>query len=330
MARTKIAILYVGGSIGMVMNQKTGRIEPMESLGMIHRAIPEMQREVALEFFSIANVGSSEVTPDHWVEIARKIEELYEDFEGFVVIHGTNTMSYTACALSFALQNLRKPVVLTGALLPLNDIAGDGRMNLIFAIRAAQLDIAEVCVCLGPKVIRGTRAKKVDESLLQTFDSPRFPALADFSSEVHLHPWRMVRRKRTLAARPTFDPNVAIVTLTPGMPQSFLDSITASKPHGLLVRAFGPGMVAENLFPWLRKLKEDDVPVVMVSQTLRGAVDLHHFRKQLTLEGLGIISGKNMGLECATVKLMWALTQSRSPLRLRELMERSLVGELDE
>ena len=96
MPRTKIAILYVGGSIGMVMNQKTGRIEPMESLSMIHRAIPEMQKEVSLEFFSIANVGSSEVTPDHWVEIARKIEELYEDFEGFVVIHGTNTMSYTA------------------------------------------------------------------------------------------------------------------------------------------------------------------------------------------------------------------------------------------
>ena len=330
MPRTKIAILYVGGSIGMVMNQKTGRIEPMESLAEIHRAIPEMQREVALEFFSIANVGSSEVTPDHWVEIARKIEELYEDFEGFVVIHGTNTMSYTACALSFALQNLRKPVILTGALLPINDIAGDGRMNLIFAIRAAQLDIAEVCVCLGPRVIRGTRAKKVDESLLQTFDSPRFPALADFSTDVHLHPWRMVRRKRTLISRPTFDSNVVLVHLMPGMPDAFLQSVLQSKPRGILLRAFGPGMVNESLFPWLRAVKSEGIPTVMISQTLRGAVDLHRFRKQLTMEGLGIISGKNMGLECATVKLMWALTQAKTPLRLRELMEKSLVGELDE
>lgn len=330
MPRTKIALLYVGGSIGMVMNQKTGRIEPMESLSMIHRAIPEMQKEVSLEFFSLANVGSSEVTPDHWIEIARKIGEIYEDFEGFVVIHGTNTMSYTACALSFALQNLRKPIVLTGALLPINDIAGDGRMNIIFAIRAAQLDIAEVCVCLGPKVIRGTRAKKVDESLLQTFDSPRFPPLADFSSEVHLHPWRMVRRKRTLLSRPTFDPNVILVHLTPGMPDTFLENVIKAKPHGVLLRAYGPGMVSEHLFPWLRQLKHEGIPVVMISQTLRGAVDLHHFRKQLTLEGLGIISGKNMGLECATVKLMWALTQATTPLRLRELMERSLVGELDE
>ncbi|MBI3816896.1 asparaginase [Candidatus Peregrinibacteria bacterium] len=330
MPRTKIAILYVGGSIGMVMNQKTGRIEPMESLSIIHRAIPEMQREVSLEFFSIANVGSSEVTPQHWIEIARKIESLYDHFEGFVVIHGTNTMTYTAAALSFALQNLRKPVVLTGALLPINDLAGDGRMNLIFAIRAAQLDLAEVCVALGPKVLRGSRVKKVDESLLQTFDSPRFPPLADFSTHVHLHPWRMVRRKRTLLCHPTFDSNVLVVTVTPGMPQASLDALLNSQPHAIVLRAYGPGMLAENLFPWLRRVKQAGIPIVITSQSLRGAVDLHRFRKQLTLEELGVISGKNMSFECATVKLMWSLTQAKSALRLREMMERSLVGELDE
>lgn len=330
MPRAKIALLYVGGSIGMVMNQKTQRIEPMESLSVIHKAIPELQREVALDFFSISNVGSSEVTPDHWVEIARRIENLYEQFDGFVVVHGTNAMGYTAAALSFALQNLRKPVVLTGALLPINDLAGDGRMNLIFAIRAAQLDIAEVCVVLGPKVIRGTRAKKVDESILQTFDSPRFPPLADFSLGVQMHPWRTVRRKRTLTCNPSFDSNVIVLTLTPGMPQSYLDHILQLKPHGLVMRAYGPGMLAENIFPFLRECKRLDIPVVIVSQTMRGKIDLHRFRKQLTLEELGIISGKNMGLECAVVKLMWALTQAKSPARLRDLMERSLVGELDE
>ena len=330
MPRANIALLYVGGSIGMVMNQKTGRIESVESLSVIHRAIPELQKEVALDFYSIANVGSSEVTTEHWVEIARKIEELYEQYEGFVVVHGTNTMSYTAAALSFALQNLRKPVILTGALLPINDLAGDGRMNLIFAIRAAQLDIAEVCVVLGPKVLRGTRAKKVDESILQTFDSPRFPALADFSVGVHLHPWRMVRRKRTLICHSSFDHNVIVLTLTPGMPQTYLEHILALKPHGIVMRAYGPGMLSENVFPFLRSLKKEGIPVVITSQTLRGSIDLHRYRKQLTLEELGAISGKNMSFECAYVKLMWALTQAKTPLRLRELMERSLVGELDD
>ena len=146
MPRSNIALLYVGGSIGMVMNRKTGRIEPMESLSLIHRAIPEMQREVALEFFALDNAGSSEVTPVHWEEIAAKIRTLYDRFDGFVVVHGTNTMSYTASALSFALQNLSKPVVLTGALLPINELAGDGRMNLIFAIRAAQLGLKTAVV----------------------------------------------------------------------------------------------------------------------------------------------------------------------------------------
>jgi L-asparaginase len=330
MPRAKIALLYVGGSIGMVMNQKTGRIESVESLGVIHKAIPDLQREVSLDFFSIANVGSSEVTPDHWVELARKIESIYDNYEGFVVVHGTNTMTYTATALSFALQNLSKPVILTGALLPINDIAGDGRMNLIFAIRAAQLDIAEVCVVLGPRVIRGTRAKKVDESILQTFDSPRFPALADFSVGVHLHPWRTVRRKRTLLCRPTFESDVLVLTLTPGLPQGYLDHILQLRLHGIVLRAYGAGMLAENTFPFLRALKKLDIPVVITSQTLRGMIDLHRYRKQLTLEELGIISGKNMSFECAVVKLMWALRQAKTPLRLRELMERSLVGELDD
>jgi L-asparaginase/Glu-tRNA(Gln) amidotransferase subunit D len=187
-----------------------------------------------------------------------------------------------------------------------------------------------VCVVLGPRVLRGTRAKKVDESILQTFDSPRFPALASFSMHVDLHPWRMVRRKRTLLCRPEFDPNVIVVTLTPGMPQAYLEGILASKPHGIVLRAYGPGMIAEQVFPFLRALKKENIPVVIVSQTMRGSVDLHRFRKQLTLEELGIISGKNMSFECAYVKLMWALTQATTPLRLRELMERSLVGELDE
>ena len=135
----------------MQMNKKTGRIEPIESLTEIHRLLPELQRDVSLTFYSITNVGSSDITPEHWVEIAQMIKKLYDQFEGFVIVHGTNTMSYTAAALSFALQGLSKPIVLTGALLPINDLAGDGRMNLIFAIRAAQLDIAEVCIALGPR-----------------------------------------------------------------------------------------------------------------------------------------------------------------------------------
>lgn len=330
MPRPKIAVLYMGGSIGMIRNQKTGRIDPLESLAEIHRFLPEVQKEVSLEFVSVANLGSSEVTPEHWTELARTIEKMYDRCDGFVIVHGSNTMSYTASALSFALQGLSKPIILTGSLMPINDIGSDGRMNLVFAIRAAQLDIAEVCIVLGPLVLRGSRSKKVDQSILQTFDTPKFPALAEFNVSVKLHPWRMVRRKRGLICEPEFDPNVASITLHPGMPEAYFDAVLAAKPHGLVLRAYGLGMLPERLFPWLRKVTNAGIPILITSQLLRGSIDLHLYRKQLVLEELGIISGKDMTYECAVVKLMWALKQTTHPKRLREIIERDVVGELSD
>jgi L-asparaginase len=329
MARSKIALLYVGGSIGMKVNQKTGCIEPLESLSEVHRFLPELQKEVSLQFFSVANVGSSEINPSHWEEIAMLIKDIYEDFDGFVVVHGTNTMSYTAAALSFALQGLSKPVVLTGALLPINDLAGDGRMNLVFAIRTAQLDIAEVCIVLGPQVLRGTRAKKVEASFLQTFESPNCVPLADFSREISLADHRIVRRKRTLNCAPSFNPNVVLLSVYPGMPEAFMESVLTSKPDGIILRTYGPGMLSKELFPWLQKVTEAEIPICITSQALRGMVDLHKYRKQLVLENLGVISGKNMTFECAVVKMMWALKQAKSLQKIRILMEKNIVGEMD-
>lgn len=330
MPRPTIAVLYVGGSIGMIRSRKTGRIEPIESLADIHRFIPEAQSQAILDFHSIANVGSSDVTPEHWTAIARMIEKMEDRVAGFVIVHGTNTMAYTAAALSFALRNLSKPVVLTGALLPIGDAGSDARMNLSFAIQAAELDLAEVCVALGPRVLRGSRAKKADQSILETFESPRFPPLAEFNLTTSLHPWRIVRRKRTLECSPEFDPNVVSITLHPGMPEAYFDAMLAAKPHGIVLRTYGLGMLPEYLFPWVRKVSQKGIPIVITSQLLRGSIDLHLYVKQLVLEELGVISGKDMTYECAVVKLMWALAQTKNIKRLRELMEKNLVGELTE
>ena len=114
------------------------------------------------------------------------------------------------------------------------------------------------------------------------------------------------------------------------MPEAFLQAVLDAKPHGIVLRTYGPGMLSRELFPWLQKVTELEIPVVITSQALRGKVDLHKYRKQLTLEQLGIISGKDMSFECAVVKLMWALTQAKTPRRIRDLMERSLVGELED
>ncbi|HVW67199.1 MAG TPA: asparaginase [Candidatus Peribacteraceae bacterium] len=328
MARPNIAVLYVGGSIGMIRNQKTGRMENLESLAEIHRFLPELQREVALQFFTLSNLGSSDVTTMHWIEIARTIEKHYDAYDGFVVIHGTNTMSHTAAALSFALQNLSKPVVLTGSLMPINDLSSDGRMNLIFAIRAAQLDIAEVCIVLGPRILRGNRAVKMEQSILHTFDSPHFPALGEFTTSVALHPWRTVRRKRTHSCRPDFDERVLSLTLHPGIPDAQFTALLNANPHGIIIQSYGQGMLPESLFPWLQTVTGRNIPIVVTSQMLKGTIDLRLYRKQIALERLGIISGKDMTYECALTKLMWVLARTKNPAKIRELMERNLAGEL--
>lgn len=328
MPRPTIAVLYVGGSIGMISNRKTGRIEPLESLGEIHRFVPEVQRDVSLQFHSIANLGSSEVTPEHWVQIVRTIQRIYDQCDGFVVIHGTNTMSYTAAALSFALQNLSKPVVLTGSLKPIDDIGSDAKANLTFAIETALLDIAEVCIVLGPRVLRGCRAKKADQSMIETFESPKCQPLAEFNVSVTQFPGRTVRRKRTLSVHPEFDTNIVSVMLHPGMPDNFFVAMLAAKPHGIVLRAYGQGMLPEHLFPWLRRGTRMHIPIVITSQLLRGAIDLSQYRKQIALEQLGVISGKDMTYDCAVVKLMWALGQTKNPRRIRQMMEKNLVGEM--
>lgn len=328
MARAKIAVLYVGGSIGMIRNRRTGRIEQLESLEHMHRFLPEAQRDVSLDFFTIANLGSSEVTPEHWVLIAKKIEEIYNRFDGFVVIHGTNTMSYTAAALSFALQNLSKPVILTGSILPIDELGSDARMNLAYALQAAQMDLAEVCVVLGPRVLRGSRAKKTDQSIVKTFTTPRMSPLVRFDATVELSSQRIVRRKRTLSVKATFDPNVLSISLHPGMPEHFFDLILDFNPHGIVLRAYGQGMLPESLFPWLKEATKRKIPVVIVSQLLKGTIDLHRYRKQLALEHMGITSGMDMTYECAVTKLMWVLAQTKDMRRVRDMMEKSLVGEL--
>lgn len=314
----------------MVTNTATGKIEPIESLLELHRFIPNVQRDVALDFHSIANVGSSEVTPSHWTEIVSKISSLYDERDGFVVIHGTNTMSYTASALTFALQNLSKPIILTGSLKPIDDIGSDARMNLTYAIEAALLDIAEVCIVLGPHVLRGSRAKKADQSMIETFQSPKCLPLAEFNMKTLLAPHRIVRRKRSLRIENHFDANVFSVMLHPGMPEKFFDAISNANPHGIVLRAYGQGMLPDFLFPWISRLTERRIPIVITSQLLRGAIDLHLFRKQMALLDMGVISGKDMTYDCAVVKLMWALSKTRDPHRVRTILEQNLTGELSE
>lgn len=328
MPRASVALVYIGGAMGVVTNRKTGTVRPIESVNEIHRVIPELQGEVHLELLPLHDIGTPELLPSHWTVLAEAIKRHYDQYEGFVVLHDTNTLVYTACALSFALQSLSKPIVLTGALAPLNDIGGDARMNLIYAIRSALLDVAEVVITLGPQILRGSRTKKVQQELTGSFASHCFPALGEFrTTGAALHPWRYVRRKRTLLCRSSFDPNVVTLTMTPGIREQVLDAVLDAGPRGIVLRSYGPGVVPPSFLPWLRRVADGGVPIVVTSQMTKGMIDFQDLKRQIAFERTSLISGHDMTHECAAVKLMWALTQAKGD-RLCGLMERSLVGEL--
>lgn len=329
MARSNVAILYVGGSIGMTVNTHTGRIEPIESVEDIYKHIPNVQQDVRLTYFTVATLGSSDITVEHWHAIAQKITEEYQNFDGFVVIHGTNTMAYTASAIAFALQGLSKPIIFTGAILPLNSSVGDGRFNLTHAIMAATLNIAEVCIVMEARIFRAVRTRKVSQTMFNTFASHHLEPIGEINSLDSLADWRQVRRKRTLESAPEFTTNVASVNVFPSINEQILYTISEAQPKGIIVHAYGPGMVPASLFNWLESLKAKSIPVLFVTQTVQGEINFESFSRQLELQSLHVLSAKNMTPECATVKFMWALSHFERNDHLKSFMERSIVGELD-
>jgi L-asparaginase len=329
MAKKRIAILYLGGSIGMKRNNRTGKLYSIESVDEIYKHMPEVQIDVSLSYFTLNAVGSSDITPEHWHELLHVLQIQYTQVDGFVVIHGTNTMAYTAAAVAFALQGLNKPIVFTGALLPLNSPLGDGRFNLQHAILAASSNIAEVCTVMDARVYRGVRAHKVKHSMFHSFYSPHLLPIADIHSLPEVAGFTLLRRHRTLEYAPDFESNIVSIQLFPGFSEQVLYTILKTKPAGVVLHTYGQGMVSSALLPWFKQAKEEGVAVLLVSQAKEGAINMYSFEKQEQFERLGAISAKNMTAECATVKFMWALKHFTRFDHLKNFMERSIVGELD-
>src|SRR3989339_1154668 len=214
--KPKLLILFAGGTIGMVHNPTTNALEPAQSALELLQNIPELNDIADIDFELIVNLDSSNMTPEHWVMIAKKIHEQYNMYDGFVVAQGTDTMAYTASALSFALGNLGKPVIFTGSLIPLREAGSDARNNLVYACMTATLDIAEVCIVLSHTILRGNRAKKHHESFVAAFHSPNFPILGELGRPIVLNNWRVHRHEGNLTLNASFESNIAVVKLFPG------------------------------------------------------------------------------------------------------------------
>ncbi len=339
----KVLLIYTGGTIGMVENTNTGTLEPF-NFSHLQSKVPEMERlnfTVDSYLFEPA-IDSSDITPHNWQEILKVIEINYDKYDGFVVLHGTDTMSYTASALSLMLENLTKPVILTGSQLPIGKLRTDGKENLITALEIAadkhddgRAVVPEVCVYMQNLLMRGNRTSKVSSENFSAFNSPNYAYLADVGIDIRYHNKFILQPdyNKPVSFNYNLDNNVAILKLFPGIQPEIVDAIlSVPSLKGIVLETYGSGNAPQS--EWFIKMLEDvvarGVVVVNVTQCIYGSVEMTRYETGLQLEKIGVVSGHDITTEAAISKLMFLFGNDNSLSEVRRLMPISLRGELTE
>ncbi len=325
---SRVLILHTGGTLAM-------RGEPLEPDAFANEltvVAPEILKLADIDSRVVASLDSSDVGPEHWIELAREVESARGNYDGVVVVHGTDTMSYTASALSFALKGLDIPVVLTGAQRPLAAVRTDARRNIVDAVEMATHDVPEVGVCFDGLLLRGCRATKSNSLVYRAFESPGCAPLARLGVDVNLAP-HVRRPNGPFECDPRFDSSVLLVQVFPGMEPSLLERMLDpdSGVRGVVLVAFGLGTVPTTfrpLSPVIKAAADAGVEVLVVSISA-GAVNMGLYKNSLALMHSGAVSGGSMGVEAALTKLMHALAAYPDDRAARRrYLEWDVAGEL--
>ncbi len=335
-----ILIIYTGGTIGMVQDPETGALIPID-FRHITDHVPEL-RKFGYDLHSVSFdpvKDSSNIDPEVWVRMAEIIADSYHDFDGFVVLHGTDTMAYTASALSFMLENLAKPVILTGSQLPIGLLRTDGRENLITAIEiAAALEndlpaVPEVCIYFDNKLTRGNRTTKMSAEHFDAFNSPNYPPLAEVGLHLRYFNQLISRSSKPgkLIVHRLFDTNVGILKLFPGINRKLVRAIVKTEGlRGLIIETFGSGNAPT--YQWfLDELKQfiDGGGIILnITQCHGGSVEMGLYETSRQMLTAGVVSGKDLTSEASVTKLMHLLGRYSSKEKVTEALNQSLSGEM--
>lgn len=340
-SRSKILLIYTGGTIGMLENPATGVLEPLDFV-YLQKQLPELHAlgcELSVETLA-PPIDSSAITPTTWADIAHIIERAYEVYDGFVVLHGTDTMAYTASALSFMLRGLAKPVILTGSQLPIGRLRTDGKENLISAIEIAASRrsdgtprVPEVCIFFQNALMRGNRATKVSADQFQAFKSHNYPRLAYAGIDIRYNDAFIHRSVPVspLTVHDQLDDRVAILKLFPGISALQVEVVLQIEGlRGVVFETFGSGNapMADWFIEAVRRAVDRGVVIVNVTQCSTGHVDMLRYETGHILHRIGVVSGLDMTTEAAITKLMVLCGQGLPPSEVKRIMALPRRGEM--
>ena len=335
----RILIIYTGGTIGMVQDHETGVLSPID-FSQIRREVPEIKKfGYAIEVVSFDPVlDSSDMQPEHWVKMAEVIRDNYNDFDGFVILHGSDTLAYTSSALSFMLENLAKPVILTGSQLPVGEIRTDARENLITSIEIAATKIngkpavPEVCVYFDYYLFRGNRTTKMNSAKFEAFQSVNFQPLAEAGVHLKFNQHLVIKPSgKKLKIHTKLDNRVGVIRIFPGMTREWFQAqLNAKGVKAIILETFGSGNAPSQgwFIELLKKAVDSGILVVNITQCPGGTVEQGRYATSSKLAKMGVIAGADLTLEAALTKLLFLLGSFKNPADIKRLMVESLRGEM--
>jgi L-asparaginase len=342
MQNPRVLIIYTGGTIGMIHDPDTGALKPFD-FEHIYERVPELKQfEYEIDTFSFGEpIDSSDMNPEIWVDIAKTIFDKYADYDGFVVLHGTDTMAYTASALSFMLQGLKKPIIFTGSQLPIGQIRTDGKENLITSIEIAGLKgdggeplVQEVALYFEFNLLRGSRTSKVNAENFEAFVSYNYPLLAQAGVEIYFNESNLYRSSLAEPILFTdFNTSIGMVTIYPGMQLKLLkDTFKIENSEAVLIETYGSGntFTSMELRAMMKEYLDEGGIILNITQCDKGSVELGKYQTSQVFVELEVTSGEDLTRAAAITKLMYVLGKTENRADRIKMIQKNIAGEMTE